>query len=130
MLDERHEALQLMLSLGWPLHHQSEWGGTPLHWAAWNGQVALVEQLLDADAPVNARDTRYGSSPIAWAAHGSCFSPRSKGTEADRDYAVIVRRLLDSGATREEAVNRWGEPPETLGSDAVVTVLRERGWVG
>lgn len=130
MLDERHEALQLMLSLGWPLGCESAWGGTPLHWAAWNGQAALVGQLLDAGAPVNRRDSRYGSSPIAWAAHGSRFSAREKGAEADRDYRALVTQLLDAGATREEAINRWGEPPEAMGSEAVVAVLRERRWAG
>ena len=70
VFDDRIEVLQLMLSLGWPLTQESEWGGTPLHWAAWNGRVNMVKLLLESGAPVNVRDTRYGSSPIAWAAHG------------------------------------------------------------
>ena len=122
--DERDAAVGLMLSLSWPLGVEGEWGGTPLHWAAWNGQVALVRQLLASGAPVNARDSRYGSSPIAWAAHGSRFSGRAH----DDDYVVIVHLLLDAGATRAESFNRWNEAPESFARPSVANALRERGF--
>jgi ankyrin repeat protein len=122
--DDRPAAVAIMLSLGWPLGVESEWGGTALHWAAWHGRVALVRQLLAHGAPVNARDSRYGSSPIAWAAHGSRFSPRAN----DDDYPAIVHLLLDAGATRAEAYNRWHEPPERLARPSVVHALRARGF--
>ena len=122
--DDRPAALALMLSLGWPLAVEGEWGGTPLHWAAWNGRVELVRQLLAHRAPVNVRDSRYGSSPIAWAAHGSRFSPRAN----DDDYPAIVHLLLDAGATRAESFNRWSEAPESFARPSVLHVLRERGF--
>jgi len=122
--DDRPEALALMLSLAWPLGVESEWGGTPLHWAAWHGRVAVVRQLIAGGAPVNARDSRYGSSPIAWAAHGSRFSPRAN----DDDYPAVVRLLLDAGATRAESYNRWNEAPESLARPSVVHALRARGF--
>lgn len=122
--DDRAEALALMLALGWPLDVESEWGGTPLHWAAWHGRVPHVRQLLAHGAPVNARDARYGSSPIAWAAHGSRFSPRA----SDADHPAVVHLLLDAGATRAEAFNRWSESPESMARPDVVHVLRERGF--
>lgn len=124
LADDNITAAELMLSLGWPLTTQSEWGGTALHWAAWNGHPHLVRLLLGHGAPVNVRDTRYGSSPIAWAAHGSLFS--GKGT--DEEYTTIVQLLLDAGATREESINRWQEPPETMARPAVAALLVERGF--
>lgn len=124
------EALQLMLSLDWPLDCESEWGGTPLHWAAWSGEALLVPQLIEAGAPINRRDARYGSSPVAWAAHGSRLSLRAGTADADRDYIAIVNRLLDAGAARAESINRWGEPPESLASEAVAAVLRTRCAAG
>lgn len=123
--DERLDAVQLMLSLGWPLTAQSAWGGTALHWAAWNAQVLLVRELLTHQAPVNVRDTRYGSSPIAWAAHGSLYS----GKGSDDEYVRIVEMLLDAGATRDESINRWQEPPESMAREAIVQVLRMRGFL-
>lgn len=122
--DERPEAVSLMLSLGWPLDVESEWGGTLLHWAAWHGRATLVRELLAHGAPVNARDSRYGSSPIAWAAHGSRYS----GHGSDDDYVAIVHLLLDARATRAESFNRWDEAPESFARPAVAHALRERGF--
>jgi hypothetical protein len=113
-----------MIALGWPLTEDGEWGGTPLHWAAWNGFVDVVRLLLAAGAPVNQRDSRYGSSPIAWCAHGSRFCGRAN----DEDYPAIVHLLLDAGATRPEAYNQWNEAPESLARPSVVAVMRARGF--
>jgi ankyrin repeat protein len=122
--DERLDALGLMLSLAWPLGIESEWGGTPLHWAAWHGRVALVQQLITHGAPINMRDSRYGSSPIAWASHGSRFS----GHENDDEYVRVVHLLLDAGATRTESFNKENESPESLARPAVARAMRERGF--
>lgn len=112
-------AVTLMLSLGWTLEFEGPWGGTPLHWAAWFGRVAMVRLLLSHGAHVNARDSQYGSSPIAWAAHGSTNARRG----ADADYVAIVDLLITAGATRAESFNRWGESPESMASDAVAAAL-------
>lgn len=124
LTDAEATRLALMLSLGWRLDVESEWGGTILHWAAWWGRVDQLQALLAHGAPVNARDTRYGSSPIAWAAHGSRFCPRAN----DDDYVAIVHALLDAGATRAESYNRVNETPESLARPAVVHALRARGF--
>jgi ankyrin repeat protein len=120
----RFDAARLMVSLGWPLTQDGEWGGTPLHWAAWNGHVEMVKLLLAAGAPVNQRDSRYGSSPIAWCAHGSRFSHHAN----DEDYPAIAHLLLDAGATRPESYNQWNESPESMARPSVVAVFRARGF--
>ena len=124
VFEDRLDVLQLMLSLNWPLTQESEWGGTPLHWAAWNGRVSMVKLLLESGAPVNVRDTRYCSSPIAWAAHGSLHCERGN----DIDYPAIVHLLLDAGATRAESFNQWGESPESVARSSVAEVLTSRGF--
>lgn len=120
----RTASVRLMLTLGWSLTEQGPWGGTPLHWAAWFGRPAIARMLLESGAPVNVRDSQYGSSPIAWACHGSRFSPRAHDAEA----LEIVEMLLDAGATRAESFNNWNEPPESLASDDVASLLRRRGF--
>ncbi|NCW45721.1 MAG: hypothetical protein EBV77_09720 [Gemmatimonadaceae bacterium] len=126
IVDDKQDAVRLMLALGWPLTSQSQWGGTALHWAAWHAQRTLVQTLIEHGAPVNVRDTRYGSSPIGWAAHGSQYSDKG----SDDDYVAIVEMLLDAGATRDEAINRWQESPESMARPAVVAALHARGFVG
>lgn len=122
--DGLHDSVALMISLGWPLTDESEWGGTPLHWAAWHGRQAMVTQLIAAGAPVNVRDSAYGSSPIAWAAHGSRFCEKRD----DADYVSIVRALMAAGATKAEAINKWGESPISMAESAVVACFRDGGW--
>ncbi len=122
--DGQRDVVALMISLGWPLADEGEWGGTPLHWAAWNGRAELVRLLVDAGAPINMRDTTYGSSPIAWAAHGSTFCDR----RPDSDYLAVVTALLNAGATRVESFNKWGESPEGMAAPEVATLLRARGF--
>ncbi|WP_309671564.1 ankyrin repeat domain-containing protein [Gemmatimonas sp.] len=120
----REASAGLMLRLGWPVTDEGEWGGTALHWAAWHGRPALVRLLLDHRAPVNVRDREYGSSPIAWASHGSMHS--REGTDAD--YIAITNMLLEAGATRAESFNRWDESPESMASPGVAYVLQRRGF--
>lgn len=120
----REASVRLLVELGFDLAWEGPWGGTPLHWAAWHGQLEMVRLLLGLGAPLAVRDSQYGSSPLGWAAHGSRFCRR-----ADGDYRAVVAALLDAGAGREVSINRWGEPPESFASRGVAALLRERGFV-
>ncbi|BBY30249.1 ankyrin repeat domain-containing protein [Mycolicibacterium sediminis] len=44
-------------------------GVTPLHHAAWDGDLDLVGALLDAGADPSAVDARFGTTPLQWAEH-------------------------------------------------------------
>ncbi len=49
--------------------HQRGWiGDSPLHWPAHNGQVEIVELLLEAHADIEADEINcYGGKPLHWA---------------------------------------------------------------
>jgi ankyrin repeat protein len=115
--------VRVLAALGFDVGAEGPWGGTALHHAAWRGRVELVRALLAAGAPVNVRDRTYGSSPIAWAAHGS-----SNCRDADDDYIAVIDLLLDAKSERAPSYNNWNEPPENLASDAVADHLVTRGF--
>lgn len=117
--DDRDDRVRLMVDLGWRLTDEGAWGGTPLHHAAWHGRVAMTKVLLELGAPINVRDSEYGSSPLAWAAHGSV----NGRTNADDDYVAVVKLLLAAGASRAESCNKWNEAPEQLASAEVARVI-------
>jgi ankyrin repeat protein len=97
------------------LEAREEDGSTPLHAAAWKGQVAAVEALLDAGADIDAesRNDHYGSTPLHAAAHGN-----------QKEVAAL---LIQRGANRS-IVNAQGRTPldETTvhNATAVAKLLR------
>lgn len=117
------DALHLMVALGFDLGWQSPHGGTALHWAAWHARLETVAVLLELGAPLDARDVRYGSSPIAWAAHGS-----ANARPDDDAYEAVVNLLLDAAPDRAASFNNWHEPPEALATPRVAALLRARGF--
>lgn len=116
-------AIRLMAALGFDLAWEGSDGGTPLHHAAWRGRTAAVRALVQAGAPVNVRDRTFGSSPIAWAAHGS-----TNCRTADDDYCAVVTLLADAGAEVAPSINRWDEPAVSMASRRVKALLLERGF--
>jgi len=44
-------------------------GATPLHHAAWEGDLSLIRRLLEAGAEPSITDGRFGSTPLQWAEH-------------------------------------------------------------
>ncbi len=119
----RVAAARAFVALGFDVAREADHGGTALHAAAWNGRLEMVKALLELGAPVNVRDATYGSTPLAWAAHGSvnCHS-------ADDDYIAVIDVLLGAGSLREPSFNKWNEPPEALASEGVADHLRMVGF--
>lgn len=122
--DGREDAVRALIEIGFDPAWEGPWGGTPLHHAAWRGNLPLVRALLSLGAPVNRRDREFGSTPVAWAAHGSRHF-----RDADDDYVAIIDLLIDAGSEIEPAHNKTGDPPHALASPGVARHLRERGFV-
>ena len=104
-----------MLAAGWPLDVRGQHGGTPLHWAAWHGNAAMVRELLRYHAPLELRGDEWDLPPLGWALHGS-----ENGWHCQTgDYAATVEALLNAGAKPGD--RKLG------GTEAVREVLRRHG---
>lgn len=104
-------AVRLMLECGWPVDATGQHEGTPLHWAAFHGNAAMVEAVLAHDPPLEARDADFAGTPMSWALHGSLHGWKS----STGDYAATVEALLRAGAA---------PPADPGGSAAAQDVLR------
>ena len=104
-------SLRLMLSLGLPVTVRGQHNATPLHWAAWHGNVEMLREILRRNPPLEDNQNDFNGTPLRWAIHGSTNGwYRDKG-----DYANTVTELLKAGAVRPAKVDD--------GSDAVQRVL-------
>jgi ankyrin repeat protein len=59
--------VRLLVELGFDLHPPGD--ATPLHQAAYVGDAAMVELLLELGADPTRRDTRFDATPLGWAEH-------------------------------------------------------------
>lgn len=67
------DAAQLLLDKGAQINAIPggfDYAGTGLHYAALNGQRAMVDFLLDHGADRSIKDTKVGALPAGWADHG------------------------------------------------------------
>jgi len=99
-----------MLRLGLPVTVRGQHNATPLHWAAWHGNVEMLREILRRNPPLEDNRNDFSGTPLRWAIHGS-----QNGWHRDTgDYARTVAELLQAGAM---------PPAEVDGTDAVQQVL-------
>jgi ankyrin repeat protein len=102
-----------MLRRGFPVTALSQHGGTPLHWAAFHGNLEMLEHVLKHNPPIDSRDRQFHGTPMDWLIHGS-LNPW--GVSSGR-HGECARLLLDAGAPVDEA-------SLPTGHDALDQVLR------
>lgn len=103
-------AVRLMLEAGWPIDARGQHHGTPLHWACWHGNAAMVELLLRRQPPLELPDADFRAPPIGWAMHGS-----ENGWQRQHgDYGRTVQLLLQAGARRPAAISGSAAVREAL----------------
>jgi ankyrin repeat protein len=107
-----------MLDLGFPVdvaeHHH---GYLPLHNAAWCGDPALVQLLLERGHPVDRRDPTYRATALGFALH-SCLVARR---HPDGDFPRVVSLLLAAGVPLDAHQYPTGQPA----LDAVISQHRK-----
>jgi hypothetical protein len=86
------EAVRLLLGAGWPADTRGEGGESALHWAAWNGNVQMVRDLLSYAPPLDLRETRYRGTPLDWAMHAMEHGDRSRG-----NHPAVIELLRAAG---------------------------------
>jgi ankyrin repeat protein len=108
------DAVLLMLEAGLPLSARGQHRGTPLHWAAWHGNLDMVRALLRSNPPLEDAENDFHATPMGWALHGSEHGWHRK----TGNYPAVVEALFEAGA----------KPPQTVsGTEAVKDVLHRHG---
>lgn len=105
------QAVRLMLEAGWPVDARGQHGATPLHWASFHGNAAMVREILRHNPPLEQPDRDHHSTPLGWATYGSEHGwHRRTG-----DYAATVELLCAAGAKVPEIIS---------GTEPVQKILR------
>lgn len=116
-------------------------GSTPLHWAAHDGRLKLVEKLIEFGADINANEADWWSRPIDWAAdsgqfkviqyllendadfggdkwsnctplHAAAQGGSTNGKENAADYKKTAEVLINGGADVNAVATYGGQPPK------------------
>jgi Ankyrin repeats (3 copies)/Ankyrin repeat len=103
--------VRLLLESGLPSEATSQHRATPLHWAAFHGNLEMTNLLLSQGPNLEVIDADFQGTPLGWAIHGSEHGWHSQ----TGDYAATVEALILAGANR---------PSSIKGSQAVQDVLR------
>lgn len=168
LLDTRYddsreaEALDILVrhpeiaTLEWddPSHEKLVMGSTPLHYAANDGRIQLMTELINLGADPNVCKAQWYATPLSWAAnnarveamhylldqgarvdglhavHAAAWGGSSCGKANPSGYVDTVQLLLDRGADIND-IRGVGESPLTTalksGNKWVADFLRERG---
>ena len=108
------QAVLLMLEAGLPVSARGQHRGTPLHWAAWHGNLNLVRALLRSNSPLEDAENDFHATPMGWTTHGSEHGWHRKSG----NYPAVVEALLEAGAKLPETIS---------GTEAVKEVLHSHG---
>jgi hypothetical protein len=105
-------AVRLMLKAGLPVDAVSQHHSTAVHWAAWHGNAAMVQLILQHQPELENTDNDFKATPLGWATHGS----ENGWHKENGDYASTVEALIKAGA----------KAPSTIeGTEAVRKVLQK-----
>jgi len=108
-------AVRVMLAAGLPVDAPGQHGATPLHWAAFHGNVEMAREILRYNPPLEFSDSDFHLTPLGWAIYGSEHGWYCR----TGNYAATVETLLKAGAKIPEK--------QTGGTAAVREVLRRFG---
>lgn len=107
-----HEAVKILMDLGFPLSLVDREGMTPLHWAVWNADLDLTQTLLHAsESPLEQR-SNYDGTILGTAVYAAFHGPGNR-----KSYPTIIRWLLEAGSV---AAGRCAYPTPDLEINAIL----------
>jgi len=106
-------AVNAMLAAGLPVDSVGQHRATPLHWAAFHGNLEMTRTILGFQHPLEVTDADFQGTPLGWAIHGSEHGWYCR----TGDYAATVRLLLEAGARRPQKTDK--------GTPVVKEILRQ-----
>ena len=86
---------KVLIDAGANLEATALFGARALHWAAWTGEVAIVEMLIERGARLEKKCSEFGATPLFWGVHG--YGP--DGAREKQGQVAAVRALIAAGAT-------------------------------
>jgi ankyrin repeat protein len=107
-------AVRVMMAAGFPVDALGQHGATPLHWAAFHGNIEMAREILRYNPPLNLTDADFNATPLGWAIHGSEHGWYCR----TGNYAGAAAALLEAGAQPSD---------KTGGTEAVKESLRRHG---
>jgi ankyrin repeat protein len=112
--NNKTDVVRLLIESGLPVDGRGQHQATPLHWAAFHGNVEMARIVLRHGPPLEATDADFKGTPLGWAIYGS-----ENGWNCETgNYAATVEALIAAGAN---------VPTTVGGSEAVREVLRRHG---
>jgi ankyrin repeat protein len=103
-------AVRLMLAAGWPAQALGQHGATPLHWAAFHGNVEMTGVILRCNPPLEQTDADFHGTPLGWAIHGS-----ENGWYCETgSHGATVEALLKAGARNPDKAGGRADVREVL----------------
>lgn len=103
-------AVRAMLAAGLPVNALGQHRATPLHWAAFHGNVEMARAILRYDPPLEMTDADFNATPLGWAVHGSEHGWYSR----TGNYPATVEALIDAGAKLPEKIAGTAAVQEVL----------------
>ncbi|MCR9292157.1 MAG: ankyrin repeat domain-containing protein [bacterium] len=91
--NNRVKAVGLLLRHGWPVDARGQHQASALHWAAFHGNRAMVDNVLQHSPDLEARDGEFHSTPLEWALQGV----KHGWSRHSGDYPGVVAALREAG---------------------------------
>jgi hypothetical protein len=91
-------AVRVMLAAGLPVDARGQHGATPLHWAAFHGNVEMAREILRYHPPLGLADADFHLAPLGWAIYGSEHGWYCR----TGNYTETIEALIQAGAKLPE----------------------------